>query len=679
MQASFHVRDLCQMPNEMLISLLPEDDFHQVQFDDGGVIEATPNETVYSHLFWKLLNNYPTTPIAPKHHIVSVLKGLPLTTDSHRRLLTNILKSIVTHNALWLPEQKEMILKDIYQSISDAQRFLMISTEADVISLDVLDFVSIAHYPPVLAYVDEAKADPGKIKYAYEGIIKIIKTDPKFTNNNLAKAVRANMVKMNQVVQCIAFRGFPTEVDGTIYPEPIWSNYTDGNRKFYDFIADSRTAAKSHFYSDSALKDSEYRARKFQLYAMVLERIVYEDCGSDRLIAWPVKGQKYDDAGTVTYSGDLGRLVGKYYCLNKGEPLQIIQGDEDHLIGRTIWIRSVLTCKHPDPHAVCHVCTGELSQNISRFANLGHLGTVTTSGQLTQNILSIKHVNMSSVTLRILLGDHERRYLNTGDSGEGFFINEPKQGEKIELIVLRDEIPGLLDFQNQEYDEAKISHVSLPRISSISSIVLKIWRAVKGGHEVGMVTLKVVMRQQKPMLSRELLSFLTKRGWAVDESNNFIFDMTDWDYKNDPILVLQSKEESFVDLADEVKTMIQSSQKHHKKRLIENAPAILLQELFDVVNSKLNINILSMETIIYGLMVHSDVNYALGRTSDNPVLGLGDALTIHRSLGSAMAFQNHEDALLEPMYHFKGYRPDSLMDIFLKPKEVIEDYYGPQK
>lgn len=55
-----------------------------------------------------------------------------------------------------------------------------------------------------------------------------------------------------------------------------------------------------------------------------------------------------------------------------------------------------------------------------------------------------------------------------------------------------------------------------------------------------------------------------------------------------PILILQSKEESFVDLADEVKGMIQSSQKHHKKRVTENAYRVLLQELFDVVNRKSN-------------------------------------------------------------------------------------------
>ena len=676
MYKSYNVRELLALTSRELDQVIEDGDFHSVVFDNGEVLDlCTKAETKYSHWFWEIFKHYPEAKVLPKHHLCHVLKagGKELGTGTHLELCTSILKQVVGDYNLFLPESKEPLLELIYQTISDVMGFLALETEAYVISIDILDFVEIAHHPKVMAYKEEAKANPEKIFYAYEAILKEIKTNPVFDENGLAKAVRSNMVKMNQVMQCVAFRGLPSEVDGTIFKHPVWGNYVDGMNKFYDLVADSRTAAKSHFYSDSALKDSEYRARKFQLNAVYLERIAYEDCNSTDHIVWKVQGKKYDSAGTETYPGDLPMLIGKYYKVNlDDQSYNIIQGNEEHLVGKTILFRSVVDCKHRDPHAACHVCAGYLSQNISRFANVGHLGSVTLSKDFTQNILSIKHVNMSAVTLRIFLGDFEQKYLNTGSRGEGYYINKPARGEKVYLSILSDEAPGLLEVKPG--DESYLQ-LSLPRISQVSTIQLTIAKTV-GGQEVReVVPLDVRIKANRPMLTHEMLGYLSRKGWEVDEDNNFVFDMSEWDFGK-PILILQGKEESFVDLADEVKRMVQSSQKDHRKRIQANAHRVLLQELFDVVNRKLRINILSMEILIYGLMTASDKSYALARGSSNPVLGIGDTLTMHRSLGAAMAFQGHESAIFEPTYFYKGKRPDSPMDVFLCPQEVIEAKYG---
>lgn len=675
-QPIFRARDLLALSPTQLDFLIPGEIFHTVVFDNT---ESLPNctkaETKYSHWFWEIFRQYPNTVIQPKHHVNKTLKcgKEDLTTNTHLKLGTEILKSVVEAYDMLLPEAKEPLLELIYKTISDVMGFLAIETEDCVISIDILDFVQIAHHPRTVELKKEAMENPEKILYAYEAILKEIETNPVFDDNGLAKAVRSKMVKINQVMQCVAFRGFPTEVDGTIFKHAVWGNYVDGLNKFYDLVTDSRTAAKSHFYSDSALKDSEYRARKFQLNAVVLERIVYEDCGSTDLMPWKVQGKRYDSSGTEIYPSDLPMLVGKYYKQNKDDDYRIIEGNEDHLVGKTIWFRTSLDCKHPDAHSVCHICAGKLSQNISRFANVGHLGSVTLSKDFTQNILSIKHVNMSSVILRILIGEFEQRYMNTGTKGEGFYLNKPERGTKLFMSILSDEAPGLLEIDTENGDNSYMQ-LSLPRISQISTIRLTIVKTINGAEMREEIPLDVRVKQNKPMLTHELLGYLAKRGWSVDEDNNFMFDMTDWTY-NKPILELQGKEESFVDLADEVKRMIQSSQKDHKKRIQANAYRVLLQELFDVVNQKLRINILPMEILIYSLMTESDNSYALARGSSTPVLGIGDTLTIHRSLGPAMAFQAHESAIFEPTYFYQGTRPDNPMDVFLCPQEVVEAKY----
>lgn len=665
MTGAYHVRELIQLNDDQL-SLLP--DLHDVVYDDGTQHPSYRNETRYSALFWNIFKAYPNSRISFSHHIASILQGDALDAGTHNKLCTNILRTIVHEENLFLPEQKEPLLKLIYKTISSAQSMLTTMTEEDVISLDILDFVMIANHPNILALKYASQKDEKKISFAYEQAHKEILTNHDFDNNNLAKAVRAKMVRVNQVMQCVLFRGFPSEVEGTIFKKAIWTNYTTGNCGFYELVADSRTAAKSHLYSDSALKDSEYNARKFQLYAMVLEKIVYQDCGSEDLMPWLVKGKLKDTSGATLYGGDLPLLIGKYYKIEKTDSYKVIKGDEEDLVGKTIWVRNTLTCKHPNGHEVCHVCAGKLSENISRFDNLGHFGTVSITRLLSQTILSFKHVNTSSIMTMITLDDYTKKYLNPGVKGEGFFLNKFKKGLKVYLSVARDDAPGLLDLNAID----NIAQLSLPRISAISQI--KICFIDEDGC-IEEVLLSTKVKQASAMLSRELLSYLSLHGWAVDADNNFRFDMGSWDYQQ-PILVMQNKEESVVDLVDQVEQMVQSNQQLHKKRLVvENAPMVLLQELFDLVNSKFQVNIFCFEVVVYGLMTKSKESFALARNAKEPVLGISRSLMIHRTLGPAMDFQAHEEALFNPAYFFTGERPDSVMDVFLAPRDVIDAYY----
>jgi hypothetical protein len=653
------------------LSLLPTE--HFVVFDNGEKIQAYRNETRYSALFWTMFAYYPNTRILPEHHVTSILKGNHLNADTHNRISTAIFRSIVKEENLFLPEQKEPLLALVYKTICYAQNKLTVMTEADIVSLDILDFVQISNHPEILGLKQQAMADRTKIKYAYDEGLKLIKTHPDFLENNLAKAVKANMVKPNQVLQCVMFIGFPSEVDGTIYTEPIWDNYTSGLNGFYELVADSRKAAKAHLYSNSALQDSEYNSRKFQLYAMVLERLAYEACDTTQLMPWRVKGPIYDQNGVMLYSGDIPRMAGKHYKTSSdaSAPYKIIMGNETDLDDKLLWIRSILHCEHGNPHAICHLCTGEISQNISRFDNIGHIGTVTLMKDLSQTILSFKHVNTSAVMSVIALDDFEKKYLHTGKSGGGFFLKPPPKGKRISITIARDEAPGLIDLICLD----DISQISLPRISSISGI--KHCLIDKSGM-IEESILKTKGKQSNALLSRDLLNYLMKVRWTVDGENNFSFDMSDWDYEQ-PILVTQNKEESVVDLVKQVERLVESNQQLHKRRLADtNAPQLLLQELFDLVNSKFNINFFCFEVVVYGLMAKANDNYGLARGAENPVLGISDSMTIHRSLGSALAYERQKEALFSPAYFYAGERPDNPMDVFVTPKEVIEAHYGPQ-
>ena len=651
------------LTEEAIAELPPE---HAIVFDDGDTLNTCRNETIYSYFFWEIFRPYTKVRILKKHHVGDILKGGTLDSGTHLKLCSRIFQSIVEDEGLLLPEQKEPVLASIYRTVSDTQSKLSMITEPYVTSIDILDFVQIAKHPRVEELRVEAYNDPqNKIKYVYEEVIKLIETLPEFHDNGLAKAVRSKMVKMNQVNQCVVFRGYPTEVDGAIYKKPNWGSYTLGNTSLYNFVSDSRTAAKSHYYSDTALKESEYMARKFQLFASTVEEIVYQDCGTTKYLPWRVRGPEFDDAGTTTYPGDLPMLIGKYYLEDSASEFKCIEGNEKHLIGKVIKIRSVLYCKTPNPHHVCYKCAGKLSENVSRFANIGHLSSATTTKPITQNVLSIKHVNTSSTMVKIRLKDHERSFMNTGIDGAAFRLNETLKTLQPRLTVARDEALGLVDLENIN----DIEYLSLSRISRLSQVQL----ITKSNNRELPVTLDVTQKSKPSMMSRDFLAYLKKVGWKSDEFGNFVFDMTSWDYTL-PLFVMPNNEESFVDLAKAVDTMVGANQEMIAKRIMENAPAVLLQELFETVNSKLKINIFPLEVVVYALMTESTTSVAMGRNSDQAVLGLRDNIISYRSLGAALAYEGQNKILTDPINFFQGRRPDNPMDVFLAPQEVVKAY-----
>lgn len=665
MQNVFHARQILAMSEEEVMSLPIE---HSVVFENGETLtDVLQNETIYTWLFWKIFLVYNKTRILPKHHLAYVLKGRPLNTDTHPVLCSNILKSVVEDEHLFFPEQKEPLLRLIYKTISDAMSSLSLLTEESVTSIDITDFVQAAHHPTVVELRNEAHIDPRKIKYAYETTISLMKTSPEFEENGLCKAIKAEMVKANQVVQCVVFRGYGAEVDGAIYKEPVWGNYTFGNTRFYDFVVDSRTAAKSHYYADTALKDSEYMARKFRLFATVVERIAYEDCQTTEHVLWEVKGEVRDSSGTVLYPGDLPFMIGKNYLDEDSKTYLQIEGDEKHLIGKKIRFRSPIHCKHKDPKAVCYVCAGGLSQNISRFANIGHLCGVTTTKEITQSLLSIKHVNTSSTMAIVTLGEHERKYMNTGPTGAAFLLNEPVKALKPKLVILRDQATGLIALNSVE----DLEKITLSRISAITEVQL----ITEHCGFTSDTTLEVHQKEKPSMMSGDFIRYLKTAGWSINEQNNFVIDMAGWDYKL-PLFIMQNREESYVDLANQVNIAVQSSQKNLQKRQAQSAANLLLQELFDLINSKLKVNILSFEIIIYALMVKSKSSYAMARGSDEAVLGVSELLTKYRSLGAAMAFEDQAETITDPANFYPGQRPDSPLDVFLTPQEVVNTYRG---
>jgi hypothetical protein len=345
--------------------------------------------------------------------------------------------------------------------------------------------------------------------------MKTIDNEKDLKNNSLVKAVRSKMVNSNQVAQCVAVRGFLTEVDGTILPTPILSNYTRGLNSLYDLVAESRSAAKSYYFSESPLQDSEYFARRLQILCMTVEKIHYEDCGSTDYVNWLVNPPTFDDNGKMVYPGDLKFMLGKYYLNESTGKLDVITHDDSSFYGKVIKMRSSLTCKHHDKHGVCEVCFGKLAKNVSRFANIGHLSCATMTQQTSQSVLSTKHLDASSVSANIVLNSVSTNYFILNQSKNSYILKPSLAKKTVKIVINRDEAPGLTDILAVE----SVDNINPIRISSLTSIEI----SVEDEKGIDGDILYVNQENRKAVFTIDFLKYLKNFRWTTDSKNNFLF------------------------------------------------------------------------------------------------------------------------------------------------------------
>lgn len=636
-----------------------------LEFEDGEVIHTKGRKLIYSLFFWKLHKSYPGTPILSRHFVEYVLKGKTLSSNTHIDLLGIIAKDVFEIHNLNQPIEKEPVLALIYEITNDIHNEVSKLAERYSSSIDILDFIQVAEYPAIKSAIENTAPTTESISDTYGVVMNAIDKDKQLKDNSLVKAVRSKMVNANQVAQCIAVRGFLTEVDGTILPTPILSNYTRGLGSLYNLVAESRSAAKSYYFSESPLQDSEYFARRLQIFCTIVERIHYEDCGSTDYINWKINPPTYNDNGKMVYPGDLKFMIGKYYLNEQTGKLNIITHDDPALYNKVLKLRSVITCKHHDKHGVCEVCFGTLAKNVSRFSNIGHLCCATMTQQTSQSVLSTKHLDASSVSANIVLNNVSEKYFILNKSKNSYILKPELAKKNVKIIINRDEAQGLTDIIAVD----SVDNINPIRISSLTCIEI----SVETDKGIDGDLLYINQENRKAVFTIDFLKYLKNFRWSTDSKNNFMFNLSDWDFSK-PIFKLPEMEYSFAAHSSQIAKIIESNMQQIADRMKPDSPVYTLQELFNLVNTKLNVNIAALEVIIYATMIHNNDNYDLARKYSTNMLGVANSIILNRSLGAAYAYEKQVETIINPKSFFKMNRPDSVFDIFIAPKEVVANY-----
>jgi hypothetical protein len=649
----YHARDLLALDADVLWAL-PEER-HVVVFDDGEVVTHT-RATITSVYLWEPLRQFPDVPLSSRFH----LGDKRFTSKSMLKQINTVIWAI--HSFRNEEVDPELLAKLAFQTVNRFYNEFTVRLSAFPATLSMFDVLDVMYHPQIKEANEKVEPTQYSIEeVCYKQIKDVFNDQTQLRGNPLAEAIRSGTLKMDQMLQCVGPRGFMTDIDSTIFPEPITKGYVEGIDSLHDAMIESRSGSKSLLYNKELLRDTEYFNRKTQLIAQYVQRLHPGDCGGQP-IDFPVMESL------------LKTLRGKYHVVNG--KLEVLNGDEKHLIGQRIKLRSVLGCRHPDPSGICAVCYGRLSYSVPRGTNIGHISAVSMGDKITSSVLSTKHLDSTSRVEKFNLGKTEAKYLRYRDQDEqDLYLKRELKGKSKRIVVFRNEVQSLVDI-------LMLSSLEDYPVGNASNLTMMQIIVDEGDEGQTSELLRVSLYNRKSSFSKELLEHIAKVGWSHDAKDNVVIDITTFDVSK-PFLSLPFKHVNMYEVMKRIQSFLHSGSDTETKRLGERGddsnrgrknflknykdPVEALVVFATMLNEKLSINLVHCEVLVYAMMVRSATqrDYRLPIPGISGVFEKYNTLMMNRSLADAMAFEKQDRPLINPGSFIYTKRNDHPYDLVM--------------
>jgi len=662
----------------------------EIEFDDGVLVTNT-RRTVLSWFCWELHRKFPRTPLNICHHVGNafpsadmVPKTLSLIVrDLHYTYFNNVGDD---HDACYDREAAWRVVKDIGNEIYNV---LSIELEEWQVSINAFHLLELFDYPAIAEVRKTLRPNQLSITNAYDTATEILMKDPAILHNPIVRGLRSRQIKMGQFLQILICRGYLTDLDQVIFRKPITVGFFEGLTTMHDIMIESCSAKKALLFTKKPLRIVEYFNRKMQLSTTVVDKLIWDDCGSDMYSEIPV------DSVIFPY------LDGKFYLNEKTNRLQpITASDKAALVGKTIKIRSAFFCRHRGRGEVCHVCFGELAWSVPRGTSLGHVCATELCREGSQRTLSVKHLDGSSVVEEIVISEEYLPYIDVCAS-------DPTEEEELQHLLGGEELPvstkdsSLLKFNprikpmkpvlvlsaapDKGMDNAVnlatvtkdtvVDRLNIHRFTSFREVQLRVTNL---RDETLSVFIPVSQGARMASLSRIMLHYVQDHGYTVDEDGNYCIDLSEWEFAA-PAFSLPRRHASTLDFMAAVEAFIRSPAKKSERngfsgRMLTGYtdPVAALLDFSDLVNSQLWVHISHLEVILLSLMRPADDpdDYRLP-SIDQPIkFEEHRTLMQYRSGGQQFAYERQPDTIEDPDSYLITKRPAGLLDPFALP-EVI--------
>lgn len=665
MTIKYNARDLLHLPLEQLWRL-PSGPCILVL--DDGEAETSIHRVIFCYYCWWPHREFKNVPLTKDHQI---WMETPTKNTAHRLMERAIDAALISHGTI----DPEYLALRIKEEVGRIYNDFTTGCEAYVTSIDALDFVDILEHPEISAINRKIQSydlnNKGVLasmeRYIEESQIATRKTlmDPTFLpGNRLAETIRAGIVDINQVSQCVNLRGNPTDIDSHLFRRPILFGFADGITGLEDSAKESRSAAKALFFTKEPLSDVEYFNRQLQLVASVLPNLhAGDDCGSTRYIPWAVR------------SNNISAIDGAWYCETPGEPLKVVRAADKSLVGKTLLLRNPLTCQHPDIYGICGRCFGELRRSIPRGTNIGHCSTVVLCEKVSQNVLSTKHLDGTAVVSEFRLTTQDAQFIRVLPSQFELGISTALTGQRVKLCVRKDAMSNIADI-NLVSD---ITTLALNRITQMEDVLFVV---EDEDGDVERTPVIVSMGSRLASFSHPFLTYIKQYGYTLIEGKNksegtfFEIDLTDWN-RDLPVWVLPRKHANTKEYMEAIERIVKSSGKGKAKDKVSydlsdtGVLANVLIEFHDLVAQKFMLNITHLGTILRSTLCRSKdtFDYRLPEPGGPAEFAPYRDNMAGRSLAAYMAFQEQAQMVVNPHAYVNKDRPPSPFDAIMIPPE----------
>lgn len=665
--SSFDVNYLFNLSEQEIWALdktyLPTDSL-SIAFDDVDMHHCTTRETIISWYFWRIFERYPDVKLTAKHHLHSYRMG----GSTPIEYMTALVRSIL-HTYQYQVDYDELC-QLVYKTMNNVYNMAVDHLGAFVDSMDARHYIEVLYHPEIEKIREKCikEASPASIRELQEAIPQLLK-DPTFLPGNpQAETVRQKTVSVGQAIQCIGIIGIRTDIDSTLFREPILECFATGTKNIWDFMKESRSASKALMFQKDPIRDTEYFNRRLQLLFQVIRHLIPGDCDTHKTIPWDVQ------------TGDLEGLIGKYCYLEDGS-LHCIDPKSPEsraLVGKTIQLRSPTMCHYTSHGAVCECCVGKISKSIPKGTNFGHVAAYSMGEKITQNVLSTKHLDGSAVIRDIDLDKTDLKYVRLSRLDNTIIKFQKRVGTFTEpkLILPVEDVLHL----PQALESRNLEGLSLSKISRLGKVGIRYW-----ADDIEIVDWVTVSGPSRPSsLSLPMLKYIREHRYIQTDNKYIEIDLSKWNV-DEPAFVLPQRQINMLDFMRAFAQMLECNPNEKnsvKKGLDPNKPediAAYIRRIYEFSGEYIHIPIVYLETATLALMIRSAANDDFRIVSDvsERDWASNTAIMQKRSMSSALAYEEQANTILNSKSYALENRASHPMDTLFVPNLYPEyfDYW----
>lgn len=336
----------------------------------------------------------------------------------------------------------DVLCNQINQAIVHLERYAM--------ALDATDYYTLDRDPEVLAIrkvmregVGKERTSAGKfgfVQSAYKAFADVVKRESfkRLRNNGMIQLLTSGTPKMTQVNQGVISRGFCSDVNSDFFAEPVLPSFGDGLNTLYEYALESCSGAKAAMYQKDPMSETEYLHRLVQMIAASFQHLHVGDCGSKVTYPFHIEGRHTPF------------VIGKYY-MEGGSVKEVTKDNVESMVGKTLNFRMISGCKVADRNGACTTCCGANSLSLADGANLGHTGATRLMGTGSQKVLSVKHEDLASLSLSMMMSAQFKPYLELSSNNREVMLKRrditlaipEKCAEHIRYVYYVDDVKSL--------------------------------------------------------------------------------------------------------------------------------------------------------------------------------------------------------------------------------------------